>query len=179
MTTTPSGRPAWARTVTHEDYGGNTGKRNYQSQGVVNPKTDVGAEGFARMVADAEATTRTAVALTLRIRCNDAAPDAPTVLSAYMMVGVSTAGYEGDVAPDDFPAGARNGTGHVTFTLEDDWADAYGSDETFTPTQCLVSAEGTTCTEVTYVISGNTIAFRCWDAAGSAVGDKTFTATIW
>lgn len=179
MAITPTGRPAWARSVSHTDYGGHPNKANYQSQGVVNPRTDVGAEGFTRLVADAEATTRTAPTLTLRYTNRDTSPDAPLVLSAYMMVGVSLAGYEGDVAPDSFPDGARNSTGDVTFTIDSSFADAYGVSEPFAPTQCVLSVEGTTAAVATYVISGQTVRIRCWDAAGAALGNKTVTAVIW
>lgn len=177
--TTPTGRPAWARSVSHTDYGGHQNKRNFQSQGVVNPRTDVGAEGLTRMVADAEATTRTAPMLSMRYTNRDGSPDSPLVLSAYMMVGVSLSGYEGDTAPDSFPAGARNGTGDVTFTFDEEFLDAYGIEEPFAPTQCLVSAEGTSAVSVVYVISGQTLRIRCFDAAGSAVADKTVSVTVW
>jgi hypothetical protein len=177
--TTPTGRPAWARSVSHADYGGHTNKRNYQSQGVVNPRTDVGAEGFTRLVADAEATTRTAPMITLRYTNRDASTDTPLVLSAYMMIGVSLSGYEGDLTPDDFPSGVRNGNGDVTFTFEEEFADAYGITEPFVPTQCLVSVEGTTAAHATYVISGQTVRVRCWDAAGAAVANKNVTLTVW
>lgn len=176
---TPTGRPAWARSVSHADYGGHANKKNYQSQGVVNPRTDVGAEGFTRLVADAEATTRTAPMLSMRYTNRDSGTDTPLVLSAYMMVGVSLSGYEGDLAPDSFPAGARNSTGDVTFTFDEEFLDAYGIEEPFAPTQCLVSVEGTTAAHATYVISGQTIRIRCWDAAGSAVGDKNVSVTVW
>ena len=177
--TTPTGRPAWARSVTHVDYGGNANKRNYQSQGVVNPRTDVGAEGFTRLVADAEATTRTAPMISLRYTNRDGTPDVPLVLSAYMMVGVSLSGYEGDLAPDSFPAGARVGTGRVTFTFDEDFLDAYGIEEPFAPTQCVVSVEGSTAAHATYEISGQVLTIRVWDAAGSALADKTVSAVVW
>lgn len=177
--TTPTGRPAWARSISHLDYGGHPSKRNYQSQGVVNPRTDVGAEGFTRLVADAEATTRTASFITLRYTNRDSSPDSPLVLSAYMMVGVSLSGYEADLAPDDFPTGARNGTGDVTFTFGSSFLDAYGIEEPFVPTQVLVSPEGTSAVAPVYVISGQTVRLRCFDAAGVAVADKTLTLTVW
>lgn len=177
--TTPTGRPAWARSVSHTDYGGHANKRNYQAQSVVNPRTDVGAEGITRLFADAEATTRTASFCSLRYTNNDTAPDAPTIHSAYMMVGVSLTGYEGDAAPDSFPAAARNSTGDVTFTFDDEFLDAYGIEEPFAPTQCLVSPEGTSAVSVTYVISGQTLRVRCFDAAGVAVENKTISVTVW
>lgn len=177
--TTPTGRPAWARSVSHADYGGHANKKNYQSQGVVNPRTDVGAEGFTRLVADAEATTRTSPMLSMRYTNRDGTPDAPLVLSAYMMVGVSLAGYEGDLAPDSFPDGARNGTGDVTFTFDSSFTDAYDISEAFAPTQCLVSVEGSTAAHATYVISSQTLRIRVWDAAGAALADKTVSVVVW
>ncbi len=176
---TPTGRPAWARSVTHLDYSGHPQKRNYQSQGVVNPRTDVGAEGFTRLVADAEATTRTAPMISMRYTNRDGTPDTPLVLSAYMMVGVSLSGYEGDLAPDSFPDGARNGTGDVTFTFDSSFLDAYGISEPFVPTQCLVSCEGTTFASATYVISGQTLRIRVWNAAGAALADKNVSVVVW
>jgi hypothetical protein len=96
------------------------------SQGVVNGRTDVGAEAFARMAADLEAVVRTADFSSLRVVCNDTVPAAPTIFVAYQMNGVREISYAGDAAPAGFPSGTRNGNSDVTLTWASSYTDAYG-----------------------------------------------------
>jgi hypothetical protein len=179
MATTPAGRPAWSRTADHANYGGNVNKANYQSQGVVNPKTDVGAEAIARLTADLAACARTGSFLDATILCNDGSPGAPTVESALMMTGVRTASYAGDAAPTGFPAVARNGTGDFTITFASSYDDPYGVAEAFVPRGVLVSCHGTTFADATWVISGQTVRIRVFDAAGSALADRRVSVVVW
>lgn len=124
--TTPTGNPAWVRTSAFDTYGGNLLKANYQSQGVVNPQTDVGAEGFSRLVADVAAIVRTAQFCSMLIQCDDATPAAPTVLNCRLMTGVAATSYLGSAPPTGFPAVARNGNGDVTVTFASSYSDEYG-----------------------------------------------------
>jgi hypothetical protein len=179
VSTTPSGRPAWSRSADHGNYGGHTEKRNYQSQGVVNPKTDVGAEAIARLTADLAACVRTAPFFDATILCNDGSPAAPTVESALMMTGVRTASYAGGAAPTGFPAVARNGTGDFTITFAASYDDPYGVSEPFVPRGVIVSNQGTTFADSTWVISGSTVRVRVFDAAGSALGDRRVSVVVW
>lgn len=176
--TTPAGRPAWARTVDHADYGGHVNKTNYQSQGVVNPRTDVGAEAIARMTADLAAVVRTAEFFEATILCNDASPAAPTVESVLMMTGVRTSPYAGDAPPTGFPTVTRNGTGDFTITFAASYSDAYGISEPFTPTHVGYGLHGTSFADATWVISGSTVRVRVFNAAGAALGDRRITVTV-
>ena len=82
MTVTPSGDPPWARTASHDVYGGHSEKTNYQSQGAINPKTDITAEQWSRLVEDLAACVNVAEFANLNITCNDTSPAAPTQLGS-------------------------------------------------------------------------------------------------
>lgn len=178
MSITPAGRPAWSRAADHTDYGGALNKANYQSQGVVNPRTDVGAEAITRMAADLSAIVRTADFFEADITCHDGSPDDPTINSVLMMTGVRASSYEGDAPPTGFPGVVRNGTGDVTITFASTYTDPYGVSEAFAPAFVHVSMQGTAFADATYVISGQTVRIRVFDAAGSALGDRRFTVTV-
>jgi hypothetical protein len=180
MTTiTPTGLPAWTRTADHTVYGGHLQKQNYQSQGVINPRTDVGAEAIARLAADAEATTRTCPFAVLTYLNRDATPLAPTIESAYLMTGIRASSYAGDAAPTGFPSAVRNSTGKVTFTFAASYSDPYGISAAFTPSHVVLGMNGTTFVDATWVISGSTVAVSCFDAAGAALGDRRITLVVW
>ncbi len=179
MTITPSGSPAWARTASHTDYGGHTAKRNYQSQGVTNPRTDVGAEAIVRQAADTAAAVRTSKFLSATFTNHDGAPAAPTITSLEMMTGVLQAPYEGGAPPTGFPAASRIGTGHTRFTFASSYADEYGIAAGFAPRRAKASGHGSAFVNCTCVVAGQTIDVYCWDAAGVALADKTVTLTVW
>jgi len=177
--TTPAGLPAWSRAADHTVYGGHLQKVNYQSQGVVNPRTDFGAEALCRLAADAEATVRTCPFAVVTLLNRDASPAAPTIEAVYMMTGVRATSYDGSAAPTGFPSAARNGTGDVTMTFAASYADPYGISHPFTPTHCVLGFHGTTFLDATYVISGSTVRIRCFGAGGSALGDRRVTLTVY
>jgi len=112
MAVVPTGNPAWNRTNDHVDYGGDLNKINYESQGAVNPRTDLTAEQVVRIAADMAAVMRASGFATITLQCNDTVPAAPTILD-----------YDGMFAP---PIPTRNGNGDVTLTWLVDYADEYG-----------------------------------------------------
>lgn len=175
----PTGNPAWARSVSHEDYGGHEDKTNYQSIGVVNPRTDVGAEGFSRQVSDQAAAVRTSEFAVLTYLNNDTGTDPPTIEAAHLMTGIASNSYEGDAPPNGFPSAVRNGDGDVTFTFESSYPDEYGVSADWSPVQAQVSCHGTTFAHANYVISGQTVRVRVFDAAGAALIDKRVTLVVW
>lgn len=179
MTITPSGSPAWARTADHSHYGGNVNKKNYQSQGVTNPRTDVGAEAITRLAADTAAAVRTAKFLSATFLNNDSSPAPPTVNSLEMMTGVLQAPYGGGSPPTGFPGAVRVGTGHVKFTFAASYTDEYGVVAAFAPRRARASGHGSTFVTCTCVVSGQDVDVYCWDAAGVALGNKTVTLTVW
>jgi hypothetical protein len=188
MRTVPTGRPAWSRTTDHTDYGGDLGKKNYQNQGVVNPKTDVGAEAITRLAADLMASVRTAPFLVCSIACQDtqhivsggteAGPDAPLFGDVLMQTGVRTASYVGSAPPTGFPSAARNGTGDFTITFASSYSDPYGVSEPFTPQSVIVCCQGTTFANATATISGSTVRVRVFDAAGAALPDRRVSVVV-
>jgi len=179
MTITPEGLPAWSRTADHSQYGGHVAKTNFQSQGVVNPRTDVGAEAIVRHASDTAAAVRTAEFAVITFLCNDGSPAVPTIESCQLMTGIASAPYAGDSPPTGFPSAARNGNGDVTFTFDTSYEDDYSIAEDFAPTQADTSASGATFAHATYVISGQTVRVRVWDAAGVALADRRVTLTVW
>lgn len=160
--TTPTGAPAWSRTASHDLYGGNVDKENYQSQGVTNAKTDVGAEAFVRACADLAAVVRTAAFSRLKVTCNDAGPGAPVIECIHQMTGVRITSYVGDAAPSGFPSGARNGNGDVTITWAASYADPYGVSEPLTIKHAHTSPIGATAfTATPDVVSAVAVRVRC------------------
>jgi hypothetical protein len=179
MAIVPSGSPAWARTADHSHYGGHVAKKNYQSQGVTNPRTDVGAEAIVRQAADTAAAVRTAKFASITFLNNDGTPDAPTIESVEMMTGVLEADYEGDAPPTGFPGATRSGTGHVVFTFASTYTDEYGVVAAFAPRRAHATGHGATFVNCTATVSGQTVIVRCFDAAGTALADKRVTLTVW
>ena len=177
----PTGLPAWTRTAGIEVYGGYPTKTNYQSQGVVNPRTDVGAEGFSRMTGDMAAVARTAAFLVLTYLNDDTTPAAPTIESVLMMTGVRlSSSYPGNVAPTGFPSAVRNGAGDVTFTLDSSYDDEYGVAAPFTVTRARTSAHGSVYFSPQWeIVSATQVRVRCLTSAGSASSDKRVTLTLW
>lgn len=182
MAIIPTGSPAWLRTATHSDYGGNTSKRNFMSRGVVDPLTDVGAEDFVRICADLEAAVRTVPFATLTYLNSDSVPAAPTVQSALLMTGVRVVSYVGDAAPAGFPSAVRNGTGDVTFTFASSYTDPYGVAGTFAISHYGASGSdgaGGIVRVTTERPTATTLRVRCFNSAGAALGNCTVTLRVW
>lgn len=179
MAITPTGSPAWTRTVDFSHYGGNANKENYLGRGAIDALTDVAAEEFSRMVADIAGLARTAPFAIVTYLCNDASPDAPTIEFCALMTGVQTTSYEGDAAPAGFPSAARNGDGDVTFTFASSYADEYGVAGAYVPRDPGGSLIGTTGGAPTFVISGSTLRIRAFDSAGAALADARVSFLVY
>jgi len=177
--TTPSGSPAWVRTADHSDYGGHVDKVNWHGQGLVNARTDVGAEAIMRLAADLAAVVRTSPLCTITFLCNDGSPAAPTIEAVNLMTGVRFVSYAGDSAPTGYPSGARNGDGDVTLTIPSALTDDYsvsGDVEIIGATATVQDAAARTAT---YEIpTANTIRVRAWNGA-SALADARVTVEIY
>lgn len=175
----PAGSPAWTRVADHSHYGGNVNKRNYQSQGVTNPRTDVGAEAIVRLAADTAAAVRTAKFFSGTFLNNDGSPAPPTVQSVEMMTGVLQVPYAGGSPPAGFPAAVRIGTGHVRFTFASTYTDEYGVVAAYAPRRAKASGHGAAFVSCTCAVSGQTVDVYCWGDTGAALADKTVTLTVW
>lgn len=179
MAITPDGSPAWARNVAHTTYGGSVDKTNYQSQGVTNARTDVGAEAFVRLTEDAAAAVRTADFCVVTFTPDDGTPDDPTVHHVEQMNGVRSTDYDGGNAPAGFPAVERvsDGVYDVTFTAtpSDDYSQSYA----LTIEHAEAVAHGSTAAIVTVdITAANVVRVRVFDAAGSALADTKVTLSV-
>ncbi len=179
--TTPTGNPSWLRSVGFEDYGGHAQKKNYQDQSLVNPRTDIGAEGFTRMTSDLAAAVRTVPFATITCTCNDTSPAAPTVQSVHMQTGVTAVPYAGASPPTGFPTFARTGTGAFTCTFSSSYNDAYGVAGSFGITHAEATGHGTTVNTPTveFTAGAQVVTVRCFNAAGSALTDAKVTFEVW
>jgi hypothetical protein len=178
MAVTPIGSPAWARTITFDDYGGDVNKANYQSQGAINPRTDVTAEQFSRLVEDLTGVVRVADFAKLYVTCNDSSPAAPTIQWCRMMSGVRSTSYEGDAAPTGFPAGARVGDGSITLTFDASYSDAYGVSQALTIEHVSADGADTSVAYVTKSVAGSVVTLAAFDDTGAAVADAEFTVEV-
>ncbi len=170
----PKGSPAWVRTATHDHYDGNIAKANYLSQGVIDPLTDVGAEGFSRAMSDLAAAVRTAPFCQAVLVCSDSVPAAPTFQRVEMQTGVRATSYLGSAAPTGFPSAARNGNGDVTLTFASSYADEFGiagSFELQCPEGSPISFQGQVVVEK---LTATTVRLRAFDTGGVAVSNPTF-----
>lgn len=172
------GSPPWTRTAGAASYGGSTTKTNFQSVGVINAKTDVGASAINRAAADLAACVRTAPFAVIRYHCHDSTPDAPELDVILTQPGI-TAAYAGDYAPTGFPSGARNGDGDCTFTFDASSTDEMGVAGSWAPSGVLVSG-ATDGVAATYVISGQTVRVRVYSlSTGNAVQNAAAFFVVW
>ena len=178
MPVVPTGSPAWTRTASFSDYGGAVEKQNYLSRGVIDALTDIGAEEYSRAASDLAASARTSPAFVIRLTCNDAVPDAPTVHSVLGMIGVNTTGYDSGTPPGSFPGGARNSAGNISLFFETSYTDEYGVPGSFTVSGATATCE-TPGVMVGAAVSGNTVNVVFVDADGSPVSDATGTVVVW
>jgi hypothetical protein len=180
MTVTPSGLPAWSRTASHTQYGGNVDKRDYMGVGPVDALTDVSAAQFCRATADLAAAVRTLPMCVMTLLCNDTSSAAPTIEFVNMMSSVPrTTSYAGDSAPAGFPSAARNNNGDITVTFDSSYTDEYDVEEDFAPTQANTTVHATAHRVATVAISGQTVRVRVYDATGAAVSDPRVTLAVW
>ena len=175
----PTGAPAWVRTNDFTSYGGNVNKRNFASRGVVNPKTDVGAEAFSRIAADMAAVALTAPFMVAQIQCSDTAPADPTVTWISMMTGTRSVSYSGTTPPTGFPGVVRNGNGDFTITFAASYLDPYGISGTFTARQARAQLLGAAAGMATAdIVTATTVRVRAFVAAGTAKSDALVTVTV-
>lgn len=179
MTITPTGSPAWVRNADHTTYGGHTSKTNYQSRGVINALTDVGAEEFVRMVADLAAVVRTAPFCVINFTANDSGtPADPTVNRVTMQTGATASSYAGGTPPTGFPTVERVADGNYRITFSANYSDPYSVSGAFTPTHVVPAVLGATGYDVGYQTGVSTCNVYC-NNGGAGVQDQTLSVVIW
>jgi hypothetical protein len=182
MSIVPTGLPAFTRTADITQYGGHPNKANYQSLGTVNPRTDISAEGLARMTADLAAVVRVMPFAQILYTCQDAFPGAPLITAALLQTGITLVQYTGDDPPTGFPSAARNGDGDVTFTFASSYSDDYAIASAFSVTHATASPNGSGNLVVTpeYTVGGSTVRVRSFTAdTGAAAADTSCILTVW
>lgn len=181
MTIIPSGLPAWTRTASFETYGGHTEKENYLGEGAINAKTDVAAEEFSRMVADAAAMARTAPFMVAMFSCDDSTPGAPLVEYVAMMTGIQTTWYTGDAPPTGFPLFERVSDGIITITFASTYTDEYGVVGDFTPRIAQASARGsgTPFRTARASASGQVVQIAIVDGAGTPIANAPASIVVY
>lgn len=172
------GSPSWTRTASASSYGGDVNKTNYQSVGVINAKTDVGAAAVNRAAADEAACVRSAPFAVIRYHCHDTTPAAPEFNIILTQPGITEA-YAADYAPDGYPSGARNGDGDVTITFDASSTDDMGVAGAFAPSAVLVSST-TDGNVASYSISGQTVRIKIVSlSTGNAVQNAAGSVAVW
>jgi hypothetical protein len=179
MSTTPSGSPVWVRNADASTYGGSPEKRDYQSQGVVNPKTDVSAADFLRLTADVAAMARTTPFATVSVSTTDISSTI-SVSSVHQMTGVNTVGYTGGSPPSGMPTAVRNGTGDITLTWDAAYADEFGVSADLVITGAVPTVVNSTSGYAVYeLLSDTSVRVRCFNSAGAALADAAVTVAIY
>lgn len=165
MSVTPTGSPVWVRNADLTTYGGSPDKHNYQSQGVVNALTDVGAEEFSRMTADAVACGRTAPFATFVIQTRDMSAVDPLV-ECTLMTGAPSVQYDGGSPPTGFPEVTRIADGRANIEFDATYTDEYGVSATFSPKMATGNGAGSTPLSVTFDVTGQNVVIHIKDAGG-------------
>lgn len=173
MTTTPEGDAPWTRSATATTYGGHSDKKDYQSLGSINPRTDFSVAQFLRMTADLSACARVAAFSSVSLTCNDTSPAAPTIDAAHQMNGVAPTGYTGDSPPSGFPTFTRVANGSVQGVWPSAPSDDFSVSATFAIKHVradVVNHGSYSGVEITKV-SDTTFTFEAVDSGGSAISD--------
>ncbi len=179
MTITPEGLPAWTRTAGISQYGGHVDKQNYLSRGVIDPLTDIGAEGYSRLTADLAAAAITAPMFVCTFLNALSGGDPPTIEAAFFMpYGAITISYVGDDPPPGFPEAGQVGAGQVQFVFESSYVDAYGVAGSFAPRIAVATGHGNTFVSCSCLISSDSVVVYCFDAAGNALEQKRVTLVV-
>lgn len=170
MAVIPTGDPCWACTSSIETYGGNVDKKNYLDIGIVDPKTDVDAGQFSRMVEDVQMMNKTADFAVITFTCNDTATEDPTLNAYWGMHG------NGEGAA---PTMTRLGDGYVSIEWESSYSDSYGITLDVNLTQWTGNVHGITPAVVNAEFSTiTTLLLQVSDMAGDPELDRTVTIRV-
>lgn len=182
MAITPNGSPAWVRASDHTTYGGDLNKENWKGVGVVNPKTDVGAEAFTRLVCDVAALTRVAPFAVITLLMDDVTPANPTVETCELMTGVRSSSYAGGSPPSGFPTVTRIADGRARVQFSSSYTDPYGVSGALTILSAKATAQDTVSTNATAVADAANyrVDVYAWTSStGAAATSKRVTVTVY
>lgn len=172
----PSGLAPWLRANDHTTYGGRHDKMNYQSQGVVDPRTDISAEQFVRLCEDLASVVRVCPYGYLMIQCDDTTPTDPTVLFVYLMNVFTEIPYLGSTPGLGMPTVERVSNGVFTVSFVSPAEDAYGieGDVIIKGVVPTVENPGSGTVEAGYTVSGNIVTVNVTDDVGPVSNPKVF-----
>ncbi len=117
-------------------------------------------EQHARLCADLVAVKRTAPLAKMRISQLAGSPFTAAVETYHGQNGAGL-GYA--------PSIVTNGAGDITLTFPVYWTDEYDIQHPVKLRQAVITGAETTCRFHAYVIAGQTIRIRSFDAAGAAI----------
>jgi hypothetical protein len=178
MTVTPTGLPAWTRTASIEQYGGHVEKENYLSLDAIDPLTDITAQGYSRLTADAMAAALTAPFAVITFIHNPGQP--VSISTVYMMTGVRLTSYSGASPPSGFPGAVEGSSGQTVFTFASSYSDPYAAAGPFVPRHGQATAQGSLFTNCVVTTSGQTVTVGMFDAAGAALSaQRTITLVVY
>jgi hypothetical protein len=178
MAITPTGSPVWVRATDFSHYGGDPNKQNYQSQGAVDPLTDVTAEQLSRLAADVAAIARVSPFCVLTFQADDALGNDPTVEYCNLMTGVRATSYVGGSPPAGFPSVVFVAGGEHLITFDASYTDPYGVVGSFAPRHAAPSGSTTPAFDTAAVVAGQTVTVYA-SSGGVAATDKRVTVEVW
>ena len=179
MAITPTGAPSWVRNSDHTTYGGHANKINYQGQGKVNARTDVGAEEFTRLAADLAALMRVGEFCNVTFTARDAGVLDPLVTKVTMQPsGVVTVSYAGGSPPTGFPSVTRVADGNYLITFAASYLDAYGVSGAWQPVHAMGGVHGSLGRDVGTTVGVSAVQVYV-TSGGVAAPDETVSVSIW
>lgn len=173
--------PPWARTASIYDYGAHPQKTNYMGQGLIDARTDVGAQHINRAGVDLQAAVRMAPFLIARLTLNDTSPDDPTVhWCLFMPTGEVNSDFAGDAPPAGFPTFTRLGNGNIRITFDASYQDELGVSVATDVRDATGCGAGSAFANVTgQRASATTAEFFVSDSGGTALNDQTITVRVY
>ena len=162
-----TGNPIWARDVNTTQYCGDPNKKDFGNVGVLNPKTDLGANQHARLVADLTTVARSSLLMRLVFTPNATAPSTSVQCcmpawsppATWLDGAVTRPGYPDGSAPPSQYYATIVGTGSTrTITLPTEASDDYGVTYAVTPriVQAIGGAWNGTITSNAFTLTGLT-----------------------
>jgi hypothetical protein len=178
MAITPTGSPVWVRATDFSHYGGDPNKQNYQSQGAVDPLTDVTAEQLSRLAADVAAIARVTPFCVLTFQADDALGNNPTVEYCNLMTGVRATSYAGGSPPAGFPSVEYASPGEHLITFDSSYTDEFGVSGGFIPRHAVATGHTIPAFETSVIVAGQ-IVYVYAMSGGAGVTNKRLTVEVY
>lgn len=142
------GTPYWTRTSVVGDYDGSIEKQNYNGIGIINPRTDVSAEGYNRVAATLVSLANVAPVCVINFQGRESGSLTPLILSCMLGNGAMALNYDNTSVPTGFPTVVNAGSGIYTVTMPTAMTDQFGVSGNVTVRWVEFTARGGTTTPV-------------------------------